>query len=662
MKPNREFLAVFGLGLALVCGARAATALPAEWRHVQQFTVSSVDLVKLSLPPATLDAARPALEDVRLYDDAGSEMPFFIARPTPAGVAVQTAKSFRVTMADATTVITLETGLTQPVNGVTLETPATGFIKGVRVEGSADGRTWQRLADGQPVFHQTYRVSQLHVAFPDGTWRWLRLTVDDRRSAPIPFTSARVHAAAAAPVPAESQPVKVLERNENPGETRLTLDLSGANLDVASVTIETDEPLFTRDVTLAVPHVTEETIREQVVGRGVIYRVALEGQPVSDNLVVPLEALVRSRELVLLIRNEDSPPLSVKSVRVERRPVYLIFMPRHAGNFHLLTGNPACSAPRYDLAGLGATLKGAALTDVAISTLTDNPAFRAPEALRGVEVGGAVLDVSAWQFRKPVQLARGGAEQLELDLDVLAHADAGLADLRVVRGGAQVPYILHSTSISRSLTPAVTVTNDARNPKLSRWIIKLSRPGLPLTYLACVTKSTLFQREMALSEEVADERGNKYRRALGSATWTQTPDRKSGRFSLSLTAKPQSETLFLETENGDNPAIVLEGFTVSYSVTRVLFKAAADDRPFLYYGNPRVSSPKYDLSLVAGELLAAEKATASLGGEDQLKKSLWSGTGAPNTGGVVFWAVLALVVVGLLVVISRLLPKASAPN
>ena len=68
---------------------------------------------------------------------------------------------------------------------------------------------------------------------------------------------------------------------------------------------------------------------------------------------------------------------------------------------------------------------------------------------------------------------RGGAQQIELDLDVLAHAQPGFGDLRVLRGSNQVPYIIQRTSISRALTLTVTATNDAKDPKFSRWIIKL---------------------------------------------------------------------------------------------------------------------------------------------------------------------------------------------
>ena len=660
MKTKREFLVKSICGFALVCAGAASAALPAEWQHTQQFDVAAPGLVKISLPVDTLDAARPALEDLRLCDDAGNELPFLITRPAPSPKAVQSAKSFQVSLQPAATVITLETGLAQPLDGVTLESPAANFIKAVRVEGSADGQTWQRLAQGQPIFRQFPRGrerSQLHVSFPAGTWPFLRLSIDDQRSQAIPFTGARVHAADVEGTPVELQNVTIAERNENPGETRLTLNLGSANLDVASVKIETDEPLFTRAVTLAVPRITDLGIFEQPVGQGVIYSVVIEGQPPSANLSVPLETKVTSRELVLLIRNEDSPPLSISAVRVERRPIYLVFMARSAGAFHLLTGNKFCAAPRYDLAALGANLKNAAITPAKISALAENPNYRAPEALGGLEVPGAALDVSPWKFRKPVQIARAGGQQVELDLDVLSHADGSLADLRVMRGTNQVPFIVQRTSISRAITPTVTLSNDPKHPKSSRWLIKLPKANLPLTRLTCATTTALFQRSMTLAVEETDERGGTFHRQLGSGTWTQTPDRKTKEFSLPLNSVARGDTLILETENGDNPAIQLEKFTAFYPATRVLFKAKADDGLYLYYGNPNISPPSYDLNLVAGGLLAADKSAATLGAEEQLKKSSWAESQTPGTGGILFWGILAVVVIGLLVIISRLLPK-----
>ena len=61
------FICFFGSAFTAMLPASAAT-LPADWQHQQSFSISTPGLVKLSLPVETLDAARPALEDLRVYD------------------------------------------------------------------------------------------------------------------------------------------------------------------------------------------------------------------------------------------------------------------------------------------------------------------------------------------------------------------------------------------------------------------------------------------------------------------------------------------------------------------------------------------------------------------------------------------------------------------
>jgi hypothetical protein len=588
-------------------------------------------------------------------------VPYLIERPKPVAKVAQAAKSFQVSVNRATTVVTLETGLALPLDGVSLETPAASFLKAVQIEASADGQNWRTLARGLPIFHGYAGASQRRLAVPAGVWPWLRLTVDDQRSQPIPFTGARVYAAAVEPVPVDIVSVTNAGRYENPGETRLTLNLGAANLDLAAIEIDAPDLLFTRQVTLAVPQVTEDTIREQPLAHGVIYRVPLEGQPASTNLTVPVEAAVHSRELLLLIENQDSPPLLITAVRAERRPVYLVFLARSAGSYHLLSGNSRCAAPNYDLAALGANLKSVAVTPLEVSLVADNPNYRAPEVLAGIQEGGSPLDVAAWNYRKPVQVNRAGAQRIEIDLDVLAHAQPGFSDLRLVRDGKQLPYILQATSINRALTPTVTTASDKKDPAISRWIIKLPHSRLPITRLTCTTRTPLFQREVTLYEELSDDRGDKYHQPLGGTTWLQTPDRPSKQFTLTLNAVPNSDTLVLETHNGDNPPIELEKFQAFYAATRILFKTQAADELLLYYGNPQAVSPHYDLSLVAGQLLAADQAEASLAAEEQLKKS-WGEGNRLGQGGIVFWGVLAVVVVVLLIIISRLLPQSPRPE
>ncbi len=658
MKYLNKFFCTYLLAIAVSAGA---SNLPSDWQYEQQFTVSKAVLMKISLPAETLNAARPGLEDLRLYDDVGNEIPYVIDRPMPSPKVVQAAKSFSVSLNPANTIITLESGIAQPFDAVTLESPAPNFIKSVRVEGSIDGIKWVEIARSRPIFRQRSGAANLKISFPSTVSKWLRLTVDDSRSAPIPFTGAQVHTASGGSAPVETVPATVSERDESPGQTRLAINLGAANLDVAGLEIETTEPLFMRQIAIAVPQVSDSTIREQDIGQGSIYRVAVEGQKPSENLYVPLENSVPTRELILLLKNGDSPPLPVSSVQVEHRPVYLVFLVRDPGIFYLLTGNSHCDAPHYDLAALNMDLKSVAVSTADISAVADNLNFHMPDVLPGLEISGAPLDTSAWKFRKTVKISDTGAEQIELDPDVLARANPDFADLRLMHGSNQVPYIVENTSIERPIGPSVTTTNDAKEPKLSRWLLQLPQAHLPITRLRCVATTPLFQRDLRLYEMVADDRGQNFENGLGEASWTRTPDSKNEEFDLALNQSPQTGSLILDTDNGDNPLLQLEQFKFFYSATRILFKAAPGEELSLYYGNANAAPPRYDLSLVAGQLLAADKNAALLADEEVLQKQSWHAVEINGNANYFFWGVLALVVVVLLILILRLLPKATQP-
>ena len=72
----------------------------------------------------------------------------------------------------------------------------------------------------------------------------------------------------------------------------------------------------------------------------------------------------------------------------------------------------------------------------------------------------------------------------------------------------------------------------------------------------------------------------------------------------------------------------------------------------------QTAAPRYDLSLIGEQLLAADKSVPELGVEESLKgNSLAQVIALAGRGGVMFWVGLAAVVAVLLVVIARLLPK-----
>jgi hypothetical protein len=363
----------------------------------------------------------------------------------------------------------------------------------------------------------------------------------------------------------------------------------------------------------------------------------------------------------VLIRNEDSPPLSIDTVRADRRLVRLTFFANQPGQYSLLSGNTQCAAPRYDLSALSGRLRNATAMDVVPSALVPNPSYKQPEALAALTLTGAQIDVAKWKFRKLLPLSQNGVQQVELDPELLARSQPDQRDIRIVRGEYQLPFLLERTSLSRPISLSAAAANNPKKPALSRWSLKLPLPGVPITRLVCTSSSPLFHRQMRLWEEVTDERGDKFASDRGRATWDQTPDSQKRDLIIELNARPKGDIMFLETDNGDNPAIELHDFRGYYPVTRVIFKATPNPAQpvWLYYGNLDATALGYDLTLVAGELLKAERHTITAGAEENLK-SKPSFVGQTLTGSTryIVWGALALVVIVLLAIMSRLLPKA----
>jgi hypothetical protein len=645
------------LGFMVLATGTGAANRPEEWKYFQQVEVSKPGLVKLSLPVDSLAAARPGLEDLRIIDSTGHEVPYLLERPFQPERLILGAQKFSFTLADHATTIILETGLSQPIQGITLETAAPNFIKAVRIEGSTDRKDWQTITQDQPLFRQPYGAGSLHLTIPPAVWPWLRLTLDDRRSKPVAFTGAKLHAAVK-PLPLESLPVTIVNRRENDQKTRITLNLGGANLTLATVQVEADDPLFMRQVTAAVSALAENEISERSLATGTIYRVALDGQQVSSELAIPINQQITNRELLLLIDNQDNPPLNITAVKAQRRPVYLTFFASQAGVYRLLSGNPRCLAARYDLISLAASLQETTVSPLTLTSLADNPSYRPPESLPEIQDLGTDLDTTAWKSRKLVQIKQAGVQQFDLDVETLAGAGPSLSDLRLWRDGKQRPYILERTTVNVKLTPLVSLIPDPKKPSRSRWQIKLPHSGLPLKRLSCTTSTPIFQRQVHLLEQPANERGEPYDRQLGQATWLRTPTVTAPTLELDLTRSPRTDTLILETDNGDNPPIELDNCQLYYFLTRVLCKAPLDPATYLYYGNNSVGPPQYDLALVAPQLLAAEKSVATLGAAEPLQKPGWGDIfQTSTTRSVVFWGALAVVVVVLLVVMARLLPQ-----
>jgi hypothetical protein len=664
-KPHLSLLAL----LLLTTGSGFALT-PTEWQHRQKLRVAAPELTKIVLPAGTFDAAQPALSDLRLLDPTGQEVPYLLDRDVASrGSEPGSAfgpKSFRTTPNGDATQLLIETGTAGSLDAIDLETSAPFFLKAAHVDISSDGVEWESMGSAVPVFRQL-GAEQLRLSLNRHTAAFVRVTLDDFRSRKVDFSGAKLHPAPAQAAPPVLAPLgaRITQRDEFAAETVLTVALDGRHVPLAGLTLAAKDPLFMRRVVVSIREVNGAISCERTIGSGTIYRVALDGESARTQLEIPLNFTPSTRELLVHIQNGDSPPLTLDGVQAEQHPVNILFNATAAGDYTLLSGNPQASAPRYDLAAFAGEMRAASATPVVPSNVEDMPDYHPreslPEApLPDVPLTGAPLDTKAWSGLKPIQLTRAGVQELELDVEALAQSLPDGADLRVLRDAKQIPYVLERPVLARSLALTPTPAPDAKRPSVSVWKLPLPQAGLPIQRIVLTTATPLFQRQFRLYEKLIDPDGQAIEVPLAAGAWSRTPEPGAPETkTFPLSNRMRSDTIWIETENGDNPPIALGTSQAAYPVVRLVFKVAETDGLALAYGNKAAKAPRYDLSLVAVKLLTSSRNVARLSTGGQNPASPQSHLAGIN-GGYVFWVALALVVVVLLVVVARLLPKPPA--
>lgn len=629
---------------ALCLTSVASAADFAAWTHHQTVSVTQTGLTRLDLAPALLDASRTTsgapFHDLRIINPEGVETPYIIALPRTLRPSRVGATAFKATLNPTATVLEFQSPTGGTITEVMLQTNAQDFIKAATLEASHDRITWQTLGRGEIICRQR-STERLRLPITPTAWKHFRVTLDDARSPPVVFTGAQVlrELPELLTVP---QTVSIRARHELKNETRLILDLGTANVMLGSVRLHTPEPVFQREASL-------------LGARTTLFRIKHDGFT-GEELDIPVHQLSTTREVELVIRHGDSPPLVIERIEATRHVVPIIFQANTPGEWQMYIGNAQAAEPRYDITALSDKLRDARANSVAAGDVQPNSAFRKTATAPEIGDSAAVLDVSAWSYRRLIVFQEAGVIELELDPAVLARAESDLHDLRVIRNGRQIPYLILTPGTQREVDVTFSEVPDVKAPTYSQWDITLPFAAFPASELIVESSSPLFERHLTVMEYLETNQG-RTGRPSGSAMWRHKPGQPMEPLHISLHNPPQSDTLKLSTNNGDNAPLKLTSIRVSHPVVRLLFRAADTTPVHLCYGHRSATYPRYDLDLVRREFETATKVSATLGGEKTLSGHKSMPTQSSGSSSPWLWAALTLVVGVLLWIVARMLPN-----
>jgi hypothetical protein len=623
----------------------------------------------LPLPPELLAHASPDLRDLRLVAGDGSELPYVVeARRERQGLASWAGIPSDVRReAKLRSVYTVDLGEPRRFDRVLLTIPGTGFAKRVQVEASPDGVRFREVLPDAGVFDRPWTPPVHHTTLTLReaiSARFVRLSLDDRRSRPLDVTGVSVALASHRPGEAWQQPAGLTPLPGRPGVSRYRVE-APVGLSFETLRLESDDVAFSRTVTLLESLERNGRAQERTLGSGVLYRLRLPDEGLAgEALTLRLEP-AQGGPRILEVQDGDSPPLRRPRVEIGATLQRLLFP--SGSPLVLYYGNAATRAPLYDLETLRERL--AASGEFAPATLgaeSANPLFRKPAPLPFAALRGAELDAARWRRTRP--LAIGGPE--DLYTLTLAAADLGtlrrdLGDLRIAdEQGRQLPYILEpdatearvDLSIEREASSGRASTTPTSRYRLAAAGEALAA-ALPLRALDLECDTAFFSR--AVRVLAPSRRPREPERVLYSGTLVRGAG-STGPLRLALDGSALDSWL-LEIEEGDNAPLAVKRVAGVVRVPRVVFKASAG-RYRLLLGNPDAAPPRYDLAALRREVLSYSAVPVEAGaakGDAGRGRTLWRRLGSAPPA-VLLWGALGVAVVALLLLTARILRQPAA--
>lgn len=614
--------------------------------------------------------AQAGLADLRLYDAAGREVPhLLIYAPSSAPVwipgtilpvaATRRTSGFEADLSDAHEIDELRIdGLPAP------------FLKRLTVEGSGDRGHWTMLAAEATVFDLPQeRLRQVSVPFPAGSFRYVRVTWDDTNSGRMP-SPAGVFART---VPAGGLSFRPLtaaaafeRRPSEPGVSRYRIRLPAAGLPLAAVRLDVGAGHVFRPARVTESRLTGYEAVPVELGRETLARIERDGATATV-LRVPIAA-PREAEVELVVEDGSNPPLNLQGVSLEFAELPWIYFEAPGGALTARYGRTGAAAPTYDLEAVRATVKLADVPEAAWGEPRGEGRLAATAA--ALPDTGAAIDVGGFRFHRDVSADGTGLLALPLDAAALAHSrgpDARFADVRLVDASArQIPYLVERREEPLAMDLALR-TLSAQPPALrsrtarnrTAYAVTLPYPNLPSPRLVLETSDRVFQRHVEVGIERAADRRHRdaWLEVLASGAWQHARQDVPAPALLLPIAPRDAATLLVVIDEGDNRPLAISAARLLLPSWRLRFYGAA--RPVrLLYGHDELAAPRYDLALLAPQLMGAEASEATAAPESRAEQEAPPAVVSPR----VFWMVLAVAVIAIAGVIAKLVTSSGVPS
>jgi hypothetical protein len=668
--------------LVALLTAGAAAQQP-QFAYERPITISGAGPHRLRVDATLLGGAQPVavtmrgnraiaeggLGDLRLFDAAGGIVPYLLIQPAPVGPQWIRATTLPLPVTKTSSGFEADLGRMDDVDTLQIDGLRAPFLKRLTLEGSGDRQRWTVLVNEGTLFDLPNEgLKQTSIGFTTSRLRYLRVTWNDANSGRVGLptaVTARRSTSGAAPI-ATTTPVEFERRASEPGRSRYLISLPGTRLPVVGLDLTIGGGHVYRSAAVFESRLAGMEAVPFELGRATLTRIVRDGIAAAS-LRVPI-ASPAGAELDLVIEDGGNPPLEVTGIAIVFAELPEIYFEAPAGPVVARYGDRTLSTPKYDLEAVRRTVDLSSVKEAtwdAPKALTSASSGAAP-APGTMPAPGADLDPTLFQYARPLT-ASPGLAVVTLDAPMLAHSRgpaARFADVRVLdEQNRQIPYLVER----RDEPQSIALTIEPRDPgslpdikpragRASMYSVTLPWPGLPQPRLVLETSERVFQRQVRIGTERDPDRQHRDRwfGQIGAATW-QHADRQSAAPPLSIAlGQTDASTLLVVVDEGDNAPLPLASVRLLIPTYRLRFYHPHEGALRLMYGRRDLDAPRYDLALLAPQVMGSVAAVATAAPESAEASAAAAAERQSIISPLTFWILLGGAVLVLVTLIVRL--------
>lgn len=304
--------------------------------------VKSGGFYKIILLPSIISKCKNEFNDIRILDNKGRQVPYVLKSDQPVFRQQNFIELPMLSIkkeADKQTHIVFENKLQKTISELLLVIKNTDADRMVSISGSDDQKQWFVISEGisltSILVNDKDRFFQ-SLSFPKSTYKFFEIVINGKDLLPFNIVKVGVYEGLLrngeyVPVP---DPTFVQKDSSNKS-SYVSVYFNDKYL-VNKIQLEVQGPKFFR---------RRLTISEDD-GNNIL---SIGGYILSSGIDNGYTLNIKTKKLLFVIENEDSPPVILKSVKAYQLNKYLLTYLEPSNEYQLQFGDSAVAAPRYDL-------------------------------------------------------------------------------------------------------------------------------------------------------------------------------------------------------------------------------------------------------------------------------------------------------------------------